>query len=792
MTRPEAIKWLKAIVYVGMYGGLLMPLVFVPKVIFPFVFSKLLYFQIVIGLTFPAYLALAWVEPKFRPRWVPLYAAIVAYFVALALSTIFAVDPLRAWWGNQERMNGLFTLLHFLAWLTMMVSVLKTWEQWRKILLFEVGLSVFMAIVALLQIPFPKLLLFPAGPRVGGLLDNPIYMAAYQIFNLFFIVLLWLKGASKNVKVFLALAALFDIGAFVAAQSRGALLGLAAGIAVFAVAYAIMTPNRKARAAVLSFMALCVVSYGILYSFKDTDFVKHSTLARFTDLRATTRTRFIAWEIAWKGFLERPLTGWGFDDFHILFNQKYNPESLRYGYYETWFDRAHNTVMDVLAMTGLFGFVTFAAMYITLFYSVIRAYKRKWIDVPVTSVFLALPVAYFMQNLFVFDQPAGFTMSFFMFALIARATAAEFIGAKTEEKVETAPAKAAGAPRNVPWAAYGVIQVVMILVIWRTSVLPAKASYYTINSNNYFSGGRYPEALEFAKRAAAIPTPYLDEQTFLQSRNLMSLVENGILQKVPQWREWHDLVKDVTDRHLAEHPKNTHPHFIYARFLHAMSPFVPEDAAAAEREYLEAIRYSPKRQQLYYSLARFYLERGKKEEGYELFKQAKEFDPEVGESRWYAGLSLFYDLNRREEGAAEMVAAMNAASPYQLKSVQEAVALATAYSIVGDAEGMRKLITLLPSLSGGSVNMYLEIARRAEILGLVTERNLILSALSRLDPQLAPRLDPLLNGTATSIDASLELTKHLETQPTTTSATTTTAPTPVATTSGSGAGPRRQ
>ncbi len=760
-----------------------MPLVFVPKVIFPFVFSKLLYFQMLIGLTFPAYLILAWVEPKFRPRWVPLNSAVAAYFVAMFLSVIFAVDPLRAWWGNQERMNGLFTLFHFFAWFIMMTAVLKTWAEWKRLLIYEIVISVIMGAIALLQIPFPKILLFPAGPRVGGLLDNPIYMAAYQIFNLFFIAFLWLKGSSLHMKIWLALAALVDIGAFIAAQSRGALLGLAIGIMVFAVVYALLTSNRKVKTIVLGLAALFFIAYGILFALRDTDLIRTSRLARYTDISGSTRTRFIAWEIAWKGFLERPLTGWGLDDFHILFNEKYNPESLRYGYYETWFDRAHNTVMDVLSMTGIFGFVTFAAMYIALYYSVIRAYRKKWIDIPTASIFAALPAAYFMQNLFVFDQPAGFVMSFFMFALISCVTSAEFMGAKMEERHEEQKKKTLSS-RAVPWIAFGILQMAAFILVWRTSVLPAKASYYTILSNNYFSTSLYSESFKYAKLAADIPTPYLDEQTFLQARNLISLVESGALQKMPEWREWHDLVKKVTEKHLAEHSKNTHPHFIYARFLHAMSSLVPEDDAEALKEYQESIKTSPKRQQLYFSLARYYIERGKKQESYNQFKQARDFDPEVGEGRWMVGLSLMYDLNRPEEGAKELAASRSVASPYSLKDTREAVVLAEAYVFLQDKEGMKKIMEQLPSLPDGNMTYYLEIAKGLEILGMIQERNLLLGAMSRLDQTFMARLEPLSSGQATSINDSLRLTNSLV------AAQVTTPTAPASSSGATGAGPR--
>ena len=754
MKRSDIATWLKAITYVGIYGGLLLPLVFIPLVIFPFVFSKLIFFQVLIGITFPAYVALAWMEPKYRPRWKPLYAAIFAYFIALGLSVIFAVDPLRAWWGNQERMNGLFTVLHFFLWMTMSVSVLRTWNQWKNILGYQIVLSVLMACVALLQIPFPKLLLFPAGPRVGGLLDNPIYMAGYQIFSFFLIALLWMKSESKTVRILLILALCVDIGAFIAAQSRGALLGLAVGIFTFSLMWVLLGKSKKAKITAVSLMVFFGLAYGAIYAARDTDLIRGTPLRRLTDLQATTETRFIAWKIAWSGFLERPLTGWGYDNFHILFNKKYNPESLRFGYYETWFDRAHNTVMDTLAMTGLMGILTYTAIWGALFYSVFRAYRKGWIDAPFASVLTALPVAYFVQNLFVFDQPAGFTMSFFMYAFIIASTSGEFVG-----KVEKEDAKVISETgKAFPTIAFVVLQLAALGVVWRYSVIPFRVSKSTIDSNNYFSAGLLQQSYDLAKQAASMPTPYLDEQTFLQSRNLMSIIDANALTKVPFWKDWYALVKKVTDDHLKDHPNNTHPHFIYARFLQSFAKAVPEDAKLAEEQYKIAIETSPTRQQLYFSLARLYLEQGKKQEAYETFKKAVELDGEVGESLWYAGLTQMFDLGQMEEGAKLVTQSTKVQAPYQLKDVREATALSIAASTVGDVETFKKMLDLLPTLANGSAALYLDIARSAEKLGLIEQRNTLLGALVKADPTLAPRLVPLQNGSATSINMALTLT----------------------------------
>ncbi len=782
MKNVDSAKILKAIALIGVYGGLLLPLAFFPVVIFPFVFSKLIFFQVLIGLTFPAYVALAWARPEYRPKSAPLYWAIIAYLIAVSLSVVFAVDPSRAWWGNQERMNGLFSLLHFFAWLTMSTSIIKTWKQWRKLLAFEIAISGVMAIISLLQLPFPKLLGFPASSRVGGLLDNPIYMAAYQIFNLFFILLLWLKGVSNKTKVFLVGVGILDIGAFIAAQSRGALVGLAAGIVIFALTFVMMSKNKKVRFGVVGTMMAFFLIYGGIYVARNTDVIAHSPLARLTNFQITTETRFIAWQIAWEGFLERPLTGWGFDDFHILFNLKYMPVSLEYSSYETWFDRAHNTVMDALSMTGIFGTLTYFGIFGALFYSVIQAKRRGVIDTTTTSVLLALPVAYFVQNLFVFDQPAGFTTSYLLYALVIRACMPEFFG--TDDKNPAVVPATNAKPLSL--SVFGVLQILGLVLVWRTSVLPAQASMKTISSNNAFSMGDYATAYQLAKEASEIPTPYLDEQAFLQSRNLIALQGANALSKVPDWKAWYQLTKDVSEKSLNEHPRNTNPLFIYARFLDTMSHAVPEDASLVEPAYEKAIATSPKRQQLISSFAQYYASIGNMDKALALYRQSSDLDTNIGEEHWYLGATMMLDAGQPDAGAKEVDAAMNAKVPYALQTVRDAVILAKAYEIEKKPDSFNDLLTKIPTLSGGDVSLYLELARTAEHLNLMPQRDAILKAIIRVDASTASRFDPIfVTHSATSIEDSLKQTQ-LVTPPTTATPATSAAPQ-----AGADAGPRK-
>ena len=194
-----------------------------------------------------------------------------------------------------------------------------------------------------------------------------------------------------------------------------------------------------------------------------------------------------------------------------------------------------------------------------------------------------------------------------------------------------------------------------------------------------------------------------------------------------------------------------------------------------------------------HSLARFYLERGKKEQGYEYFRRAAEVDPEVGESRWYAGISLFFDMGRREDGAREIVAAMKAKAPYSPKNVREAVIISTAYEIVRDADGYLQLLKTVPSLGGGDSASYVELARIAESLGLIPQRDLILNAVVKADPASAPRFVPLLvTHTATSINESLKQTPPPAVTPPTPAMSAAKPTLIVASSSPSGSGPRKR
>lgn len=741
MQRKTALRWLKALSWMGIYGGLLMPLVFLPIVIFPFVFSKLIAFQVLIGLTFPAYLLLARMEPSYRPPRHLLYSSIGIYFIALLLSVLFSVDPSRAWWGNQERMNGLFTLVHFFAWLTMTIGLVRTERQWVRFLGYEVVLSVIMAIVAILQRPFPTLLLFRASSRVGGLLDNPIYMAAYQIFNLYFILWLWSKTKERTTRVFLLIAAAIDLVAFFLAQSRGAFIGLLVGLVIFFAIRGLLMKDRRARLATAGGLILIFAGYGLLFAARNTPLVAESPFARLVAFNeGGTTTRLIAWKIAWEGFLQKPIFGWGLDNFHILFNEKYNPQSMRFGLTETWFDRSHNTVLDVLSMTGIVGTIAFFAIFVAMAIVLIRGYRKGQLDAHALAILCALPVAYFVQNLFVFDHPAAFSMSFLMYAFVIAITREEFQA--DHPTTESAPERVKSFSPGLATA----LGCAALLLVWRGSVLPFQASRSAISANNYFSANYVAEAHAFALQASQRPTMYLDEQTFLLVRNLVPLVSSGSINSYKNAKDLIDLTKNLLTEEIRRHPKNAYTIYLAARFYQETGRLYPADLATAEAYYRQAIALSPKRQQFWYSLADFYQRTGRLSQSTDIQKQLLSFDPEQGQPYWVYGISLAYQQNNKKEGAEYMRKAMTSSYPYYFTDNREVLQLIDAYQTLQDKEGLKNVPNYLtPPAEGGSFDpstlpVYLEMARRLEQEGLSQAKERVLQfAVTYVDPAAESR-----------------------------------------------------
>jgi O-antigen ligase len=63
--------------------------------------------------------------------------------------------------------------------------------------------------------------------------------------------------------------------------------------------------------------------------------------------------------MVYQGFKEKPVFGWGQENFNYVFNKYYNPAMFDQ---EQWFDRAHNEFLDWLIAGGLPAFFLYISL----------------------------------------------------------------------------------------------------------------------------------------------------------------------------------------------------------------------------------------------------------------------------------------------------------------------------------------------------------------------------------------------------------------------------------------------
>jgi O-antigen ligase len=149
--------------------------------------------------------------------------------------------------------------------------------------------------------------------------------------------------------------------------------------------------------------------------------VKNLPAGRIFDIAfsdQTVQTRLWTWGSAWKGFLERPLLGWGAENFGAVFDKYFDPRHFIPGQNtETWFDRAHSVYFDYLAETGILGFLSYLSIFGVIYWEFFRKKERAG-DHSVLSkaLIFSLPLGYLVQGAAIFEVLPMYINLFLFFA----------------------------------------------------------------------------------------------------------------------------------------------------------------------------------------------------------------------------------------------------------------------------------------------------------------------------------------------------------------------------------------
>jgi len=125
----------------------------------------------------------------------------------------------------------------------------------------------------------------------------------------------------------------------------------------------------------------------------------------------STSARIIVWNTSLNAVTERPLLGWGPENFYSSFERHFdNRLFLKENFGEVWFDRAHNIYIDTLVTTGAIGLVALIVLLLTYVVVVYRAYRKGLIGELETTILIALVPLHLLQLQTGFDTVTSYLL----------------------------------------------------------------------------------------------------------------------------------------------------------------------------------------------------------------------------------------------------------------------------------------------------------------------------------------------------------------------------------------------
>ncbi len=636
-------KVLSNIIKYGLLVIPFLPLYVASGLFFPFITGKNFAFRIIIEILFAAWIILALKLRAYRPGKSAITLSVLAFTVILLLSTIFSIDPARSFWSNAERMEGFFGLLHVFAFFLIATSVFTT-KDWLRFFWISLGVSVLVSGHGILQL-LGKAEIHQGGVRVDANFGNATYLAIYLIFHIFLALYFITRYRIKWLRFSLALLVLLELFILYNTATRGAIIGLLAGLFLTGALVTFFSSGRARRWGIAALLVAVVVPL-LFLALKNTSLIQESeVLQRFatiSTIERTTQSRFLIWGMAFDGWQDRPILGLGLENFTTVFAQYYRPQLWQQ---EPWFDRAHNVFLDWLTAAGILGLLAYLSLFASAVALLLKLYRRgsdprNGGQTPVhggfsalqSSLFAGLLAAYFVHNLFVFDNLISYVMFFAILGFIhSQTTNYQLLTTNSEPLV-----------RNYWWRVglSSLATIGILFSLYAYNVKPIKANSEVLKAVQAFTVAQGGDAkgiddgINEAKKALA-------RETFLtvEMREQLASYAQGIRDVPTLAAEKRialiDFAVSEMEQQLERSPLDMRAR-MFLLFLYEASGNLTKGVALGQ----ETVNLAPTRQIYRFLYGSLLSQQGVRGEAIEQFRIAFEMDPTYPEAVDYYALVL--------------------------------------------------------------------------------------------------------------------------------------------------------
>lgn len=649
---------LQKIIIICAFAVFLAPLIIVNNFFLPFVFPKAMFFRVLSEIMLLGYLTLLFSNfKKYRPRLSGLIIVTGIFLLAMILAAIFSVSPYTSFWGTLERMEGLLSFIHYWIFFVILTVIFQDKKNWFRIFNFSVLIALFIDFYSLLQRLGWSALVGSDNEdrfRAVGTIGNPAFLAVFLLLNCLLLLILFIKTKQRWLRFVYGMIFIFHLIVIYLTNTRGVLLGLIVGLFLFSIFYFISFPQSKLRKYFIIIFLAVVAVVSLLFINRDKPWVQqNNSLAHLTDVSLGTsgsiKTRLMAWQIGWQGFKEKPLLGWGPENYNIVFNKYFKSEYLT-GFNQTvWYDRAHNMVVEVATTMGIIGLISYLAIFIYLFIKLFKYWRRSEDknDKLIAVILAAGFVAYFIQNIFIFDTVNSYIMLFLIFAYI------NFLFQKEKhEKIENE----ISTQRFKIWL-LPVLIIIFFIPFVRSVIHPSLANGYGALAKAYFTAKIPVKGMELFQKSFKYGT-FCDAEILDHAEDVIGELADG-QNNFPEDKKFQylNIAKEQAKKVLDQHPLDVRRYIVLSKNYVRLANYNEDEKAfnlAMAVKYLEeAIPLSPQRQRIYNDLAFAYLQLGNKDKALAILEEVIRTNDKIPEFYW--NLFLVYEQIGDDKPALEIL-----------------------------------------------------------------------------------------------------------------------------------------
>jgi len=644
-------NYLEQVLKAGLFAVLFVPLVVTSFTIFPYVFGKATVFGLIIQILFAGYLLLIFINPEpgrrvnrsYLPRFSILLLAVGVWIAVLILSTLTSVNPYHSFWSTIERREGLLLFLHLAVFFVLLAGLMRKRTDWERLFQISLLVSLIVTLYILLQLlpfrlPFiapPQSLVQPSGP-----LGNPVFVGSYLLFHIFIALFLFLGSKEKRRRIIYGFICAFQLSVVLfLVNVRSASLGVLSGLFICFALSVFSRFNARTRFwFTVGTIIMFIVLGGLFVSGTKGGLGDDFFLNRFFNLKinfdapgASGRLRFLEWHAAFQGIKEKPVLGWGLENFAVIYDKYFPPEHPYYFVNEhaSGVDRAHSLYFDWASTTGILGLLSLllliGAAVVILWNKFRKAEKRSQI---IFFVLAGLFGGYLVEGIFIFDTLNSYIPFFLVLGFI------HFLG---REKEEAIPERLTGGMKNgtIFGALIIILAGLLAGIIYFVDMRPLRAVMFARQAFVEFGReGKVEDSLALLQKSFSLNS-FINDEIRLNFANMLE----------PGNKEYFEraflLAEAGLQEGIARNPLEV-KFYLNLGHLYNKAFFVfgsEEYLEKAEEILARALKLSPTRQELYYEFGATEMFKKDFDNAEGLFKKALDLDPRFPKAWWFLGIS---------------------------------------------------------------------------------------------------------------------------------------------------------